>query len=204
MKIIGKVKDYYDFLQGVYGTDERLVLDRTDYTPTKPYFSNYEVVRFCICDLVIEGMYFGGKVLYGSELESISLPDVKYRDGRFYSILNEYKREIKILKVPTKHKDLELRPVFYKNITEYISPNDKYNCPILIKEYGLGDSYVKFPILSDYQFHKVFTAHEIWIMLTEWLGRTKEIPNNQTNQEKILSNGFDLKTSFRNPINKRK
>jgi hypothetical protein len=27
MKIISKIKDYYDYLQGIYGIDEKLVLD---------------------------------------------------------------------------------------------------------------------------------------------------------------------------------
>lgn len=203
MKIISKFKDYYDHLAGIYGMDEKLVLDRTDYIPTKPYFSNYEVVRFCICDMVVEGMCFDGKFLYGEQLVSMALPDVKYRDSRFYVIADNSKHLVKVLKVPTKHKDLELRPVFYSNKTEYISPNDKYNCPIL-RWHKQTDDFAKFPVLSDYQVHKVFTAQEMWIMLTEWLGREKVIPNKQTDKEKILSNGFDLKTSFRNPVNKRK
>ena len=134
---------------------------------------------------------------------SMALPDVKYRDSRFYVIADNSKHLVKVLKVPTKHKDLELRPVFYSNKTEYISPNDKYNCPIL-RWHKQTDDFAKFPVLSDYQVHKVFTAQEMWIMLTEWLGREKVIPNKQTDKEKILSNGFDLKSSFRNPVNKRK
>ena len=27
MKIISKYKDYYDYLQGIYGVDEKLILD---------------------------------------------------------------------------------------------------------------------------------------------------------------------------------
>ena len=205
MKIISKYRDYYDFLQGIYGTDEKLVLDRTDYTPTNPYFSNYAVVRFCICDMVVEGMCFDGKFLYGPELEAFSLPQTKYRDQRFYTIEVDSKRNVNVLKVPTKHSEVTAPATWahIQNKVQYISPNDKYNCPIL-RWHKQTDDFAKFPILSDYQFHKVFTAHEMWIMLTEWLGLEKTIPNKQSDKEKILSNGFDLKTSFRNPVNKRK
>ena len=37
MKIISKFKDYYDFLQGIYGVDPLLVLDRTKGTPNPLY-----------------------------------------------------------------------------------------------------------------------------------------------------------------------
>jgi hypothetical protein len=43
----------------------------------------------------------------------------------------------------------------------------------------------------------MLSPDEIWIELSNWLSRTVEIPDNMTNKEKIISAGFDLKTSFR-------
>jgi len=34
-------------------------------------------------------------------------------------------------------------------------------------------------------------------MIYNWLSRNKDIPNKQTNEEKIESHGFDVKRSFR-------
>lgn len=72
------------------------------------------------------------------------------------------------------------------------------DCPIL-----LGDN--KNPILKDYNFDKVFKPEKIWIILSEWLGKriTKNEPIVPVGSDKvrILSAGFDLKTSFRHPKN---
>ena len=54
-----------------------------------------------------------------------------------------------------------------------------------------------YPIFKEYEFHKVFSAEKIWLLLSEWLGKEKEV-NNFPDKEKILAHGFDLKSSFRN------
>lgn len=207
MKIISKFKDYYDYLQGVYGIDEKLILDRTKFVKRYPDGEN-AVVRFFICGMVVEGLFRDGKYWYGSELESIGevRKSSKYwrNNDKYYfvernaSFGNKY---IQILKMPAPFKlwIQTQKSDFYQNKTEDICPNDKYNCPIIISGY-YGDGYEMNPILSEYQFHKVFSAQDIWFMLTEWLGKEKQIKEMRTDKEKILSNGFDLKTSFRHPI----
>ena len=59
MKIISKYKDYYDYLQGIWGMDEKLTLDRTEYTTTPSLKSSLShphlsIVRFYICGWVVE------------------------------------------------------------------------------------------------------------------------------------------------------
>lgn len=207
MKIISKFKDYYDYLQGIYGIDEKLILDRTKFINRFPYGEN-SVVRFFICGLVIEGLFRDGKFWYGKELEQFS--DNKKRNwgktGNYYFVKADETKpfggfDSRVLKSPMKFEDwISMQEtIAYKNKKEEICPNDKYNCPIIVSSY-YGDGYELNPILSEYQFHKVFTAEQIWLMLTEWLGREKQIKEMRTDKEKILSNGFDLKTSFRHPI----
>jgi hypothetical protein len=92
------------------------------------------------------------------------------------------------------------------------NPNILLDCPILYIVLGSWyfDSYkyidkeeildlIPFPILKDYNVHKVFTAEQIWLMLSEFLGREKNNINfnNQSDKEKIIGFGFDIKTSFR-------
>jgi len=60
MKIISKYKDYYDFLQGTFGIDEKLILDRTKFH--KIELSDYDKITLVIGDLVIEGLFVDGSV----------------------------------------------------------------------------------------------------------------------------------------------
>lgn len=193
MKIISKYKDYYDYLQGIYGIDEKLVLDRSSFTPitnVQYLFNNLGKVQIILCDFIIEGIFYDDEFLYGKELEPFDLhskgKDIYRYDEKYYYIDDNSKCDLKILKEPFK-------------IDSINSPNTKLNCPILINihPYGNNPEYLKFPILKEYNLHKVFLPEQIFLMLSEWLGREKVIINNQTDKDKILAFGFDLKTSFR-------
>lgn len=222
MKIISKYKDYYDFLQGIWGMDEKLVLDRTDYVKTPNYISSINqyrtLVRFYICDLIVEGLYYQenagelGVFLYGEEIENqlsseMSKPFWKH-DPRYYyvgkSITPRYGiRSFKVLKEPIKFFDLD--HIQKRDVKQVYCPNDLFACPILIESNPTDQNYdpskcCKFPVLKEYKFHSAIDAPNMWKLLTEWIGREKVIPNNQSNKEKVVSNGFDLKTSFRHPI----
>lgn len=190
MKIISKIKDYYDYLQGIYGIDEKLVLDRTTYTHTIKY-NDYDTIRIYLCDIQIEGMYYGGEFLYGDELKKYSLSTNECVTNQYSHYTISPRNSITynvILKQPQKIIN---------------SPNDIENCPILISRFYSRNNYGKdiclnkYPILKDYNLNKVFTPEQVFLMLSEWLGKEKIIENNQTDKEKILSAGFDLKTSFR-------
>lgn len=188
MKIISKFKDYYDYLQGIYGQDEKLTLDRTNFTHAYTPSEN-TIQRFYICGMVVDGFFKGGKWLYGNEIEEY---DVKQYRVNFFPLYynvptSQYdnRHTTKVLKQPTLWSELF-----------QVNPNEKHNCPILARTV-YGDGIDHFPILREYDFHKVFTAEQMWVMLIEWLGKVKDIPDNRTNKEKIQSNGFDLKTSFR-------
>lgn len=97
MKIISSYKDYYDYLQGIYGVDEKLVLNRQKETPKTfiiddyvvrgepthkvrgvqqyEFYSDFQVVTFAIGDYKIQGMTYQGKILYGEELEFLNVPE---------------------------------------------------------------------------------------------------------------------------------
>lgn len=214
MKIISKYKDYYDYLQGTWGVDEKLVLDRTKYYHMPYLPSENTKETFYICGYRVEGLFKGGRYHYGKELEkydsrfSISTNDA---DKRYYDSLhksaihdacyrvhennNGYYRTVSIEKQPHK-------------LTNEYDPNFILNCPILlpVPSYGqepntlrIGDcTYQPFPILKQYAMHKVFPPEKMWLMLSEWLGREKPIADTRTNKEKIVGKGFDNKTSFRN------
>lgn len=211
MRIISKYKDYYDYLQGIYGADEKLILDRTAGIVMKNAPLNDSVCRFWICGFLVELLYKDRKFLYGEELKEMASNTKKqgrgiysyyhkFDDADFYWYLDlpKIKGWTKVAKFPIPWNSIPKdRSRIFDDIKKEECPNDVLNCPILLEKHR---SYIKFPMLSDYSFHRVFPPHEMWIKLTEWLGREKILENTQTNAEKILSNGFDLKTSFRHPI----
>jgi hypothetical protein len=173
------------------------------------------IVRFWICDWLVEGVYIDGKFRYGKDIEpyTVQTPNVYKKWERrigydkkgdandFYYIPSQYlnSRRDSIRKSPILYKDIPKTHRPFSDIKKEVCPNDKLNCPILIETWQ--NDYERFPILSEYDVQKVFPAEKIWLMLSEWLGREKVILNNQSDEEKILSNGFDLKTSFRHPVN---
>lgn len=204
MKIISKFKDYYDYLQGIYGIDEKLVLNRTTYTyisrftDGKLMINEYDKCTLFITDLKIQGIYIQGEWRYGEEILNF-LENVKTynQDDDTYSLrIPKYAKNwnrfssntITILKYP---------------VVDVLHHNDYYKCPILLIKGYHKNTDKKYlcnlnPILKEYNIQKIFTSEQIWILLSNWLSKVKEIPNTQTNKEKILSAGFDLKSSFRN------
>ena len=67
-----------------------------------------------------------------------------------------------------------------------------------------GSTKWAIPILSTFDFAKFIPAPEIYQKIVAFIGWTNdnpEIPNKQTDTEKIKSNGFDTKISFRHRKN---
>lgn len=220
MKIISKYKDYYDYLQGIYGVDEKLILDRTvesprsfdpqDYTIVyskqyvrgkgtidvpKDVSPNYRVIRFCIGDYSIEGMILGNKVLYGEDLASLAIKEedlYRYRDYSGVRSTDEY--------YYIDNPETNGRVSVAKEIRMYTpdkSPCVKESHPILLN--AGNNQWHKSPRLDTYGLNKVLAPHQIWVLLSDWLGQRLNVPvpDNMTNKEKIQAAGFDLKTSFR-------
>lgn len=72
MRIISKFKDYYDYLQGIYGVDEKLILDRTDFQHLSYTPSNNQISTFYIGEYKVQGVWINGKIHYGSDVEQFA------------------------------------------------------------------------------------------------------------------------------------
>lgn len=188
MKIISKYKDYYDYLTGIWGIDDLIILDRTIYDHLVPYersFNNEEY-QFFICGKAISGYKLKGidKILFGDDL----IP---------YSEINEFNKK-RFFKKEYLNSKWRSEPLKIGLIDDPLKLNEKENCPIIVKYDYLGKKLFKFPILSNFNFHKAIGAEEIYHMLTEWLGRDKVVIKQIDNKSKIELHGFSNKTSFRN------
>ena len=182
MKIISKYKDYYDYLQGMYGIDNKVVLDRTkgQVIDLKFYDSGYEKHSIHICGKKYEiACNGGGKCYIGKML--LTLPEYKINKDKSIIYLEE------------KYG------LGNERISIHIHPldtiiNEELKCPIVYK------NDILFPRLSDFNIQKILSAEEIYHMLYTWIENHSilKVQDNRTNSEKIISVGFDLKTSFRN------
>lgn len=191
MKIISKYRDYYDFLSGVYGTDTKIILDRRVFDKYEIFPSDDKIIDLHICDYIFEGFIRDNKIYWGENLleiaeEPISKPWdfnkeesawIKYRDTRFSHYGgNGVARKF----FPYKDKKLT---------------NTVNKCSILIRQYS--DSFYRFPKLSELNIKTVLSPKDIYLMLSEWLAPNDNTTDTRSNTEKIVSAGFDLKTSFR-------
>lgn len=162
MKIISSYKDYYDYLQGIYGVDDKLILNRQEETPKTfmiddyivrgepagklkgiqqyEFYSDFQVVRFSIADYKVEGMTYQGKILYGEELEFLNVR----KDTLAYYERNPLKDKEFISS--SKYYYIDNTNITYKNgshprvsilaqpmkYRHDFSPNIKENSPILL------------------------------------------------------------------------
>jgi len=191
MKIISKYKDYYDYLQGAYGMDEKVVLDRrTNAQPSiSPYKPNergkYSLLTFYICDRVYHmAMDYDGVCYSGNDLVAIGA----IRNEKFGSIY--IPGQFSFSAVPLK-SELNMR----------------LGCPILMpKTCYWGDGFYDpkgywfYPKLEPFKLIKELPAADIYTNLYAWIERNKVVPikDNRTDIEKLEADGFDKKTSFRN------
>lgn len=185
MFIISKIKDYYDYYQGVFGIDKKKVLKRNGYILFQKdefYMSshNYNVHVFAINNkmyFLIEtkkGIFKPSKLLF--KKLGISEWNASY-------MINKYKQGI----------STDINKIKRTPITYVINPR---NMKKIDWENGS-------PILKTFSFHKLMTAKELYIEVETFLGYlidNPEIPNKQTNNEKLLAHGFDKKKSFRHRI----
>lgn len=196
MKIVSKYKEYYDYLQGVYVIDDKLVLDRTSYYKL-PYPLSNDKSTIHIGEVVVE-VYWKKDVPYiGEEIEKYSIVN-KNSFGVYSSLHGMYNN--------TSHKDYYFIPngrySFIRVLKQPLdlkdkSPTWKEDCPILLETY---QGFKKFPLLKEYNISKKLSAEAIWMLLTQWLskqiGKKEKVPE-MSDKSKILAAGFDLKTSFK-------
>lgn len=184
MKIISKHKDYYDYLQGIYGVDNYKIYNRNKIVLEKEFELIFEDKKKKPNQHFIYAFAINGKVY----------KMVKTRTGIFPMT----KELLKSLGYDKWSIDRSL------DFDETTDLNKLLRKPVLVSEGGyLYKDSKKIecdPILKTFGFHKVLTAHEVYVEVETFLGWMKdnpEPPNNQTNANKIVTNGFDLKTSFR-------
>jgi len=186
MKIISKHKDYYDYLQGIYGIDNYKIYKRTNVIKEEDFETEF--------DLKDKKKRAKQHFFYSFAINNKKYQIIKTVKG-FFPVSKTILKELGYSKwriediISSQGKSTDL--------------NRKYRKPILI---SFNNEYNSFevnqnsdPFMKSFHFHKILTAHELYIEVETFLGWIKDNPpieNNQTDVEKILSNGFDKKNQF--------
>ena len=227
MKIIDNKKDYYDYLVGINGLDPDIVYDRRgsialkseDWFSEDDKFPNIGAKLktppgpYQYLDIPPQKSKKPNNYLhYYHDLEEIKKFPIYGKPGRV--ILCIGKTEYHILTDRYLEEDGET--IGGSNYIQHIRPReDDVICPIIlifglppfydkegkhIQKISNGGGYaLKNPILEGTWLTKLIPAEEVWEKVYNYLSslKDKDIPDNRTDKEKIMSAGFDVKTSFR-------
>ena len=186
MKIISKHKDYYDYLQGIYGVDNNKIYKRTNIIKEEDFET-----KFDLDNKKRAKQHF----FYTFAINNKEYQIIKTIKG-FFPVTKEILKEFDYSKWRIES--------IISSIGKSTNMNRKYRKPILVSIDSEYDSFEKNkdndPFMKSFSFHKILSAHKLYIEVETFLGWIKDNPpieNNQTDVEKILSNGFDKKISFR-------
>ena len=216
MLIQSNFKDFYDYLQGVYGIDEKVVYERICYSSVnskgewqktglyKPQYLASEECKYEVCLLAICGTLYHVYIINSKFYFGLNKND--FKEGKYAHILKLLPKE--------KHKqfasDLHDNSSYYRdgdttkdkyNLTP-TDLNEKHNCPVLLVR-GYDSYHNNFEIiaknvkLSDFGIGQVISPHDIYIGISNFLSREKPVVDKRTDIQKIVGKGFDKKTSFR-------
>jgi hypothetical protein len=202
MKIISKYKDYYDYLVGIYGVDEKIVLDRTEFEIAN--FYSPTIITFYIAGKCVDG-YWDGKMFYfGEDLKQFCKDQQK--DTKNYPKWKlrwmNFGKDPNSVVVYNDSWGRKQRTAYPDLRVDETKTNEKHNCAIMctssINISTASSGFFRYPKLEDLGIITILPPHEIYMMLSEWLAPKDKTVDTLSNLEKIVAAGFDKKTSFRN------
>lgn len=222
MKIIDNKKDYYDYLQGILGIDEKVTYDRRNSSivgesdfysfefPTgyDVYFSKKPFKEDTVRKEKTPWKSNRYKIQadrrsYGWSWKSKNKTEL---EGNIYHLWLEvgYHRFIfEIERYLDENGKLRLE-VSIANVKEISKDNKKSKEPLYITQYYIREGRaasggVENPILKNTWIPGLIPAQDMWNMLYEYISslNDKEFTDSRTNEQHIESAGFDTKTSFR-------
>jgi len=223
MKIISKLKDYYDWCISKRGVDSLVVYNRfgDTWVPNYHYDPNFARERFRHARFFIAGMVYDlvvdpkeKKILWGQDafdafaLESLETISVNISEA---IAVNDDDVKLFLTRPVTYNRFREICSSAYvlrhcipacwtDNLVYRENPNEYFSCPVIMTDTPRTNNRLFMDVkLSDWNFGGIVDAETMFDNIYNWLLQRMEktIVNNQTDKEKIVSYGFDLKSSFR-------
>lgn len=214
MKIISKYKDYYDYLRGIYGEDEKLILDRRrsdSFKPCPAFIQKYrsepanevpQPFSVRIGTMVVDGVYYKDSFYYGKDLLQFKW-EYSYYDSYLRSNFPEHVDNENVILFEFWYSTYTQRIMILQTAPYIIHTSNPIAIEIL-RLTGIRENPVRkygYPILKDIGLASIIPPHDIWVELTTYLGQLvtanePPVPIGDDNI-RIQSHGFDAKTSFR-------
>lgn len=203
-------KDYYDYLTGIYGMDEKVVYDRREFSilsnTALPFFNHAILEKDAPKKEIRTREWIGRHWKWATKYRAtelfcmleIGLKWHFFQVDRYLDTASNVCLDWKIIttKEITKDKRVGIAPMtFFKAIQIYSCWTDTK----LDLKVDNADS-IPNPIIQGTPIASLIPAHEIYNSLYAYLSSLNdiEIIDNRTDIEKAESAGFDSKTSFRN------
>lgn len=204
-------KDYYDYLTGIYGEDEKIVYDRRSFTVLtnldSTLFSYVSTPKDSPKREVRRSQWVGNRLKKVSVYQATDLFCILEVGFKWYSF--QVERYIdpsgkvcldwKLLgvKVVTKAQRAGEAPMTLFKATSRYSFLWREEATELVIDKLSG---IPNPILAGTPITSFIAAHDIYQELNRYISSLKdiEIVDRRTDVEKAESAGFDRKTSFRN------
>ena len=224
MKIIDNKKDYYDYLVGIYGLDSDTVYDRRGSVSLKSsdWFNGVYPNLGINFNAIKDNLYIDriktkkARPIYNDS----SLPPAYGDQNNFCLVIGNTVYHIVTDRYLEGNKDNMIIggyniihnsfdrvddgvfcPVGLIHYQKYLFLDDRNDLHILELTKGpFNKKYITSVILEGTWLSKLFPAEMVWEKIYDYIRSKKEkkIVDNRTDKEKILSAGFDVKTSFRN------
>ena len=200
MRILDKNKDFYDYLQD-YESD--IVFDRRG----SHILTNEELNFFPLYNRYkVDDVYLLLQIGYTNWL-IVAKPIKIIKDASGYNIVKDFSIElIETWKDYNKSVDFKFGEIKNRYTIEYLT-SKKFNQDLaLMDDIKLGNFEYKnnlaekSPIvLSKTKLPSILKAQDIYLAIEEWLSHKKDdvTHDSMTDKEKIVSHGFDTKSSFR-------
>lgn len=221
-------KDYYDYLAGVYGIDKDIVFDRTEFTVLSHinHFTSVDLSFFFDPERMtiftsshndcLRHPQGWTKEVYGrkkSFVLEVGFYQYLFEVDRYIdeggevhiepTLVSKFDKGVHIGKTPITLFPYKEEPI---RTSGYYTTNgwDRVKEDMV---YKLSKSYqVDNPIVSGTWITGFIPAEELYNNIYNYLIACREpvIEDKRNDIQKLESKGFDKKTSFRNPINKRR
>lgn len=210
MKLVTKIKDYYDFIIGQVWIDNSVIYLRNPKILNTSFLLHWPrilkdlkwweyalVQTIAFCGEFVSFSYYEWKFHFWANIDlkkldkEFQLQKQEYNSQMSKSDLNTLNRKNKILKeIHGKKTEVNNEigsPIILLDLKIYCSIPDFENIIIIAKDFAL----------DKYWFWTFMTPQDAYIKIYNFIIKNKDIQNNQTNKEKIISHWFDYKKSFR-------
>ncbi len=200
MRIIDKNKDFYDYFQDY---DSDIVFDRRD----SHILTNEELNVWVLWSRhKADDKYFLLQIGYTNWL-ILAKPTKINQDGYGGYTVEDFSLElIDMYKDYNKSVDFKFGEIKTHYSLEYLTSKKFNHKTALIDDIKLGNFEYKNNftekspiILNKTKLPSILNARDVYLAIEEWLSHKKDdiVHDSMTDKEKIVSHGFDTKSSFR-------